>query len=1084
MKKTLFMVMLWTLGMFEIFSQINSSSPARPFNSNTGYAYGIMPTNLPSGGTYGKSQDAADAYNSWKTKFVQSCSNGSRVLYDDNSSTVSEGIAYGMLLAAYAGDKPLLDDLWKYYKANSNGNGVMNWKMSGCTGTSGSNGATDAELDAAMALIIAEEQWPSASAPYDYKAEAATLISKIRQYEIHPSTYQTINGDAWGFGNSCRNPSYFSPAYYREFAKIETSQASFWNSTVSASNSFLLTNRNSTTGLVSNWADNNAAANSCNGPLEFGWDACRNPWRMATDVLWNGPTTATVASDICTKTAAWSNGYGSNMRGPLPQNAANPSVGTYANSAFVGPWAVGVMGSSSTYQSHLNTCYTNIKSITGEAYFPATLRAISLFVLSGNFWKPGGTVVTNQNPTVSLISPTSGASICSGATLTLTATASDPDGSISKVEFYNGTTLITTVTSSPYTYSWTSAPTGSLSITAKAYDNTTGTASSSAVSVTVNAAPSAPTVNTPIAYCVGATATALSATGTALKWYTVSTAGTSSSTAPIPTTTVAGAQNYWVSQTVNGCESPRSQIVVNVNQTAAPTVSSPVNYCQGATAVALTATGTSLKWYTVATSGTGSSTAPTPTTTATGTQNYWVSQTLNGCEGSRAQIVVNIGTATAAPSVTSPVNYCQGATAVALTATGSNLLWYTTQTTGTGSTVAPIPSTISVGNTIYYVSQTSSGCESARSSITVSIVASPSAPGVVSPVVYNVGDVATQLTASGNSLKWYTVASGGTSSTVAPTPNTSVTGTVTYYVSQTNSSNCESPRASIVVTVSNLYKVYKVNTAPVIDGVIDAIWNNSSTVAAPVAKTITGAISGTSDLSGTFKVVWDNTYLYVLADVNDDTKMNDSPDAYNDDAPEIYIDINNDKATSYGSNDVQYTLGWNDGAVIGVNPSGRSSANITYSISSKTAGYVLEARIPWSTLQGSPVVGQLVGFDFMINDDDDGSDRDGKLSWNATTDDAWQNPSLFGTMILSDVVTSLNEQLFSNLQVFPNPVQNYIEVQGLVDGFEYDIVDHTGKVVIKGSSERVIEVHGLSTGVYGLLVKTDGFQKVVKIIKQ
>ena len=73
---------------------------------------------------------------------------------------------------------------------------------------------------------------------------------------------------------------------------------------------------------------------------------------------------------------------------------------------------------------------------------------------------------------------------------------------------------------------------------------------------------------------------------------------------------------------------------------AAPTVTSPVNYCQNSTASPLTATGSNLLWYTVPTGGTGSPTAPTPSTTSVGTTSYYVSQTV-GCEGPRAQIVVN-----------------------------------------------------------------------------------------------------------------------------------------------------------------------------------------------------------------------------------------------------------------------------------------------------------------------------------------------------------------------------------------------------------------------------------------------------------
>lgn len=75
--------------------------------------------------------------------------------------------------------------------------------------------------------------------------------------------------------------------------------------------------------------------------------------------------------------------------------------------------------------------------------------------------------------------------------------------------------------------------------------------------------------------------------------------------------------------------------------------SSPINYYQGDTASALTATagtnGTGLLWYTTATSGTGSTTAPTPSTATIGSTSYWVSSTnANGCESERVEIVVNV----------------------------------------------------------------------------------------------------------------------------------------------------------------------------------------------------------------------------------------------------------------------------------------------------------------------------------------------------------------------------------------------------------------------------------------------------------
>jgi hypothetical protein len=61
------------------------------------------------------------------------------------------------------------------------------------------------------------------------------------------SAFQTLNGDSWSWNATCRNPSYFSPAYYRGFAKAETAYSSFWNSAVTTTQSFFLTNRNSAT---------------------------------------------------------------------------------------------------------------------------------------------------------------------------------------------------------------------------------------------------------------------------------------------------------------------------------------------------------------------------------------------------------------------------------------------------------------------------------------------------------------------------------------------------------------------------------------------------------------------------------------------------------------------------------------------------------------------------------------------------------------------------------------------------------------------------------------------------------------------
>lgn len=357
------------------------------------------------------------------------------------------------------------------------------------------------------------------------------------------------------------------------------------------------------------------------------------------------------------------------------------------------------------------------------------------------------------------------------------------------------------------------------------------------------------------------------------------------------------------------------------------------------------------------------------------------------------------------------------------------------------------------------------------------------APTVTASISYELNAVATALTATGTALKWYTVANDGTSSSTAPVPSTATAGSKVYYVSQTLN-NCEGPRASITVTVTNHYKIYKTSLAPAIDGTVDDVWNSPEIVPITAGISLVGTATSANDLSASAKYLWDENYVYVLATVTDDNKQNDSPNVYDDDAVEFYFDINNDKATAYGTNDVQYSFGWNDGTTVGALPSGRATTNITYSSVTTSNGYIVEARIPWSTLQGTPTLGQNIGIDFMVNDDDDGSTRDGKLSWNATEDQAWQNPSLFGTGVLAKaLVTNINDiDLLQQISIYPNPAKGAVQIHGLTGHTAYTLVDNTGRQLESGHTDGLVNIAHLEAGVYGLVLQSGGNKKILKVV--
>jgi hypothetical protein len=150
-----------------------------------------------------------------------------------------------------------------------------------------------------------------------------------------------------------------------------------------------------------------------------------------------------------------------------------------------------------------------------------------------------------------------------------------------------------------------------------------------------------------------------------LNWYGSSaTGGSASITAPTAVTKTAGVFNYYVSQknTITGCESARSKIVVTINVTPSAPKADNVALCIGGTSTSLIANATgghSLLWYgSSATGGQSSGTAPIPSTNAQGSTDYYVSQSNNSttCESPRTKVTVSVGPAPATPTITRDAN--------------------------------------------------------------------------------------------------------------------------------------------------------------------------------------------------------------------------------------------------------------------------------------------------------------------------------------------------------------------------------------------------------------------------------------------
>ena len=310
-----------------------------------------------------------------------------------------------------------------------------------------------------------------------------------------------------------------------------------------------------------------------------------------------------------------------------------------------------------------------------------------------------------------------------------------------------------------------------------------------AVTVTVNVTPTAPTANATQSFCTNATIGDLIVTGTSIQWYDAATGGnllTSSSTLTTGTT-------YYAAQVNNGCQSPRTSVAVTIySTTTVPTGNANQTFCNSATVANLQANGAAIQWYDAATGGNLLS-ATTALTTAT---TYYASQTLNGCE-SPSRLAVNVTiTVVPTPTGTSPQTFCNAGTVSGLTATASGvglIRWYASATGGTALT----GNTALVDGTTYYASQTNGTCSSGvRLPITVVITITP-APSASATQTFCSGSAIANLQATGTTIQWFATATGGT----ALSATTALVNNTTYYATQTINGCRSATRTPVTVTV-------------------------------------------------------------------------------------------------------------------------------------------------------------------------------------------------------------------------------------------------------------------------------------------
>jgi hypothetical protein len=164
--------------------------------------------------------------------------------------------------------------------------------------------------------------------------------------------------------------------------------------------------------------------------------------------------------------------------------SASDSDGTVSRVDFYAGTALIGSDSTSPFSATWNSTPVGTHSLTAVAFDNSGASTSSASV--------SVTIKSNQAPSVSLTAPVQGATFIAPANITLTASASDSDGTVAAVDFYAGTALIVSDTTSPYSVGWSNVPAGSYTLTAVARDNNGAKRTSAAVSITVAATVPAP----------------------------------------------------------------------------------------------------------------------------------------------------------------------------------------------------------------------------------------------------------------------------------------------------------------------------------------------------------------------------------------------------------------------------------------------------------------------------------------------------------------------------------------------------------------------------------------------------------------
>ncbi len=279
-----------------------------------------------------------------------------------------------------------------------------------------------------------------------------------------------------------------------------------------------------------------------------------------------------------------------------------------------------------------------------------------------------------------------------------------------------------------------------------------------------------------------------------------------------------------------------------------------------------------------------------------------------------------------------------------------------------------------------------------------------------------------------------------------------------------------------------------------------------------------GVLDNKDDISGIWYALWDDAGLYVAVSVKDDVldwgedNLNNAGDGFNGDQwmfdeIEIYVNPTGQRNPEDGSyetaNASQIRYNPLDGTKDYNNSGGGYATNyldeLEWVSEEVSGGYVLETLIPWTAILPDPTtIPERIGFTINIKDSDLGADgitpvsNEGFLLWVGAglSDLQWNNINYFGLLELSDsscFIPTDNIEYKNEIEcnIYPNPAEDYIQVNLPTGIFKIEIYDILGRRMIDGNFENqdLINISNLNTGIYCVKVISDNNIKKLKLYK-